>query len=103
MCARFQSKFRESKMFSSFLILLKVFSSRGLIKIPANWLGADIGNFDIPLLLVISQKVVPDVYVLSATVFNGIIRHVDCTLIITQERDFAQLVAIVPKGLPHLE
>jgi hypothetical protein len=52
---------------------------------------------------VISQKVIPDVYVLSAAVFNGIIRHADCTLIITQEGDFAQLVAIVPKCLPHLE
>jgi hypothetical protein len=33
--------------------------------------------------LVVSQKVMPDVYVLSATVFNGIIRQEDCTLIIT--------------------
>jgi hypothetical protein len=33
--------------------------------------------------LVIPQKVIPNVYVLSATVFNGIIRHADCTLIIT--------------------
>jgi hypothetical protein len=63
--------------------------------------GVNISNFDIPLLLVISQKVIPDVYVLSAAVFNGIIRHADCTLIITKERDFAQFVAIVPKGLPH--
>jgi thymidylate kinase len=30
-----------------------------------------------------SQKVISDVYVLSAAVFNGIIRHVDFTLIIT--------------------
>jgi hypothetical protein len=45
--------------------------------------GVDIGNFDIPLLLVIPQKVIPNIYVLSAAVFNGIIRHADCTLIIT--------------------
>jgi hypothetical protein len=32
---------------------------------------------------VISQKVVPDVYVLSAVMFNEIFRHADCTLIIT--------------------
>jgi hypothetical protein len=32
---------------------------------------------------VISQKVIPDVYVLSAAVFIGIIHHADCTLIIT--------------------
>jgi hypothetical protein len=37
----------------------------------------------IPPLLVIPQKVVPNVYVLSAAVLNGIIRHADCTLIVT--------------------
>jgi hypothetical protein len=40
-------------------------------------------HLDISLLLVVSQKVMPDVYVLSATVFNRIIRYVDCTLIVT--------------------
>jgi hypothetical protein len=39
-------------------------------------------NIDISLLLVISQKVMSDVYVLSAVVFNWIIRQSDCTLII---------------------
>jgi hypothetical protein len=38
---------------------------------------------DILPLLVISQKVIPNGYVLSVAVFNGIIRHADCTLIIT--------------------
>jgi hypothetical protein len=45
--------------------------------------GAYISSFDIPLLLVISQKVILYIYVLSAAVFNGIIRHANCTLIIT--------------------
>jgi hypothetical protein len=40
-------------------------------------------NIDISLLLVISQKVMPDVYVLSAVVFNRIIHQTDCTLSIT--------------------
>jgi hypothetical protein len=40
-------------------------------------------NYDISPLRVISQKVVPDVYVLSAYVFNGILCHVDSTLIVT--------------------
>jgi hypothetical protein len=40
-------------------------------------------HFDISLLLVVPQKVMPDVYVLSAAVFNRIIHHADCTLIIT--------------------
>jgi hypothetical protein len=40
-------------------------------------------NLDISLLLVVPLKVMPDVYVLSAAVFNRIIRHADCTLIIT--------------------
>ena len=35
--------------------------------------------FDISLLLVIPQKVMPDVYVLCAAVFNRIIRHADST------------------------
>jgi hypothetical protein len=39
-------------------------------------------NIDISLLLVASQEVMPDVYVLSAAMFNRIIRHADCTLIV---------------------
>jgi hypothetical protein len=37
MCAKNQSKFLESRIFSSFLSLVKVFSSNGLVKISANW------------------------------------------------------------------
>jgi hypothetical protein len=40
-------------------------------------------NLDISHLLVVSQKVMPDVYVLSAAMFNRIIRHADCTLNVT--------------------
>jgi hypothetical protein len=40
-------------------------------------------HLDISLLLVVSQEVMTDVYVLSATVFNRIICHVYCTLIVT--------------------
>jgi hypothetical protein len=65
-------------MFSSFLSLLKVFSSSGLVKISTNWLLVRY-----PPFLAISQKLVPDVYVFSVAVFNGIICHADCTLIIT--------------------
>jgi hypothetical protein len=36
-------------------------------------------HLDISLLLVVSQEVMPDVYVLSAAVFNRIIHHADCT------------------------
>jgi hypothetical protein len=71
-----QSKLRESKTFSSLRSLQKVFSSKGLVKISASW-------FYISLLLVVSQKMIPDVYVLSSDVFNRIICHADCTLIIT--------------------
>jgi hypothetical protein len=78
-----QSKLRESKTFSSLRSLQKVFSSKGLVKISASWFSVNIEHFDISLLLVVSQKVMPDVYVLSAAVFNRIIRHADCTLIVT--------------------
>jgi hypothetical protein len=37
MYATNQSKFRESKTFSSLRSLQKVFSSRGLVKISASW------------------------------------------------------------------
>jgi hypothetical protein len=39
--------------------------------------------FDISLLLVVSQKVMPDVNVLCAAMFNRIFGHVDSTLIVT--------------------
>jgi hypothetical protein len=39
-------------------------------------------NIDISPLLVVSQKVMSDVYMLSAAVFNRIIRQAECTLII---------------------
>jgi hypothetical protein len=58
-------------------------------------------HLDISLLLVVYQEVMPDVYVLSAAVFNKIIRHADSTLIVTQEWDFAQIVAKILEGLPH--
>jgi hypothetical protein len=37
-------------------------------------------NIDTSPVLVVSQKVMSDVYVLSAAVFNRIIRQADCTL-----------------------
>jgi methyl coenzyme M reductase subunit C-like uncharacterized protein (methanogenesis marker protein 7) len=37
-------------------------------------LGANMINIDISFLLVVPQEVMPDVYVLSAAVFNRIIR-----------------------------
>jgi hypothetical protein len=45
--------------------------------------GINIGYLNIPPLLVIPQEVIPNVYVLSAAVFNGILRHADSTLIVT--------------------
>jgi hypothetical protein len=40
-------------------------------------------NIDISPLLAVSQKVMPDVYVISVAVFNRIIHQADCTLIVT--------------------
>jgi hypothetical protein len=40
-------------------------------------------HFDISLLLVVSQKVMSDVNVLCADVFNRIFCHADSTLIVT--------------------
>ena len=55
-------------------------------------LGKDIGqlifsinvrNLDISLLLVIPKKMIPNGYVFSAAMLDGIVGHFDCTLIIT--------------------
>jgi hypothetical protein len=78
-----QSKLRKSKTFSSLRNLQKVFSSTGLVKISASWFSVLIWYTSISPLLVVSQEVMPDVYVLSAAVFNRIIRHADSTLIVT--------------------
>jgi hypothetical protein len=74
-----KSKLRESKTFSSLRSLQNLFSSKGLVKISASWFSV----LMISPLLVVSQEVVLDVYVLSAAVFNRIIRQADCTLIVT--------------------
>jgi hypothetical protein len=58
-------------------------------------------NINISPLVVVSQKVMSDVYVLSAAVFNGIIHQTHCNRITTYEWDFAQIVAKVLQGLPH--
>ena len=42
-------------------------------------MSANIVNYDILPLRVVSQEVVLDVYVLSVAVFNGIIHHADWT------------------------
>jgi hypothetical protein len=75
MYAKDQSKFHESKTFRSLCSLGE----------DIDWLilGANMANIDISPLLVVSQKVMLDVYVLSAAVFNTIIHQADCTLIIT--------------------
>jgi hypothetical protein len=65
--------------------------------------SANIVNYDILPLRVVSQEVVPDVYVLSVAAFNDILCHMNNTLIVTYEWDFSQFVATAPKGLPHLE
>jgi hypothetical protein len=56
-------------------------------------IGTNMENIDISPLSVVSQKVMLDVYVLSAAVFNRIICQANCTLIITYEWDFAHIVA----------
>jgi hypothetical protein len=46
-------------------------------------IDANMVNIDISPLLVVSEEVMSDVYVLSVVVFNGIIHQTSCTLIIT--------------------
>jgi hypothetical protein len=78
-----QSKLRESKTFSSLCNLQNLFSYKGLVKISASWFSVLMWYIDISPLLVVSQQVMSDVYVLSAAVFNRINRQAGCTLIVT--------------------
>jgi ribosomal protein S25 len=46
-------------------------------------MGANMVNYDISPLRVVSQEVIADDYVLSADVLNRILRHADSTFIVT--------------------
>jgi hypothetical protein len=65
-----QSKLHESRTFSSLRNLQNLFSSKGLVKISASWFGANVVHIDISLLLVVSQEVMLDVFMLSAVVLK---------------------------------
>jgi hypothetical protein len=83
MCAKYQSKFLESRIFSSCLSLVNGCSSNGLVKISANCSLVFIYAISISPFVGDPLKMIPNGYVFSAAMLNGIIRHVDCTLIIT--------------------
>jgi hypothetical protein len=61
-------------------------------------MGANMVNYDISPLRVISQEVLPDVYVLSVAVANRIIRHADFTLIVTLEGGPCSICSYSPRG-----
>jgi hypothetical protein len=74
------SMFRESKTFSSLCSLQNLFSSKGLVKISASWFLVLMWQTSIsPLCRWSLKKVMSDVYVLSATVFNRIIHQANYT------------------------
>jgi hypothetical protein len=52
-------------------------------------------NNDIPLVGMISQEIVPDVYVLGSGMLTRVASNLDDTLIITSERDIVHSVTIV--------
>jgi hypothetical protein len=73
MCAILESIMQEARAFSS-LLSSKSFSLRGLVKILVNCIWVLTWSTKIsPLLRVVSQKVVLDVYVLGAVVINMVI------------------------------
>jgi hypothetical protein len=47
----------------------------------------------------ISQKVVPGVYVFGSTMFIRVVSNLDGTLIVTQERDMVHSVTVVLESL----
>ena len=64
------------------------------------WLGEDIGklifgahtlNANVPFLLMISNEMMADIYVLCSCMLNRIVGQLDCTLIVTQQWHFLEL------------
>jgi hypothetical protein len=52
-------------------------------------------NNDIPLDSMISQEMVPDVYIFGSIMFTRVVRNLDDTLIVTYEGNMVHSVTIV--------
>ena len=89
MCAMFQTKLRESRIFSSLRKAQNLVSSRGLVKISASCFSVLTWR----VVFVVSQEVMTDVYVFSSRVTNGVICKFDGTLVVTQERYLGELTS----------
>jgi hypothetical protein len=71
-------------MFSSLQSSRNLHSSRGLVKISANWSLVPICEvYNIPFDDMISQKMVPDVYVFGSRMLTRVVSNLDSTLIVT--------------------
>ena len=58
-------------------------------------------NCDISFGFVVSQKVMPDVYVLCLRVVYGVVCQLNRTLIVTQKGNLGELTTKVFEGLLH--
>ena len=78
-----QHIFEKSNMFNSFLSLQNLFSSNGLVNVDKLIFGACTLNANVPLLLMISNKMVADINVLCSCILNRIVGELYSTLIVT--------------------
>ena len=74
------------------------------------WLGEYIGkliigahtlNANVPFLLVISNEMVVDIYMLCSCMLNQIVGELDCTLIVTKQWHFLELDSKVTQSGLH--
>jgi hypothetical protein len=63
--------------------------------------GAHIAGFDISFGFMISQKMLPDIYVFGTGMLYWVVGKLDGTLIVTKEWDFVILTTKISQGLPH--
>jgi hypothetical protein len=86
-------------MFSSLLSPWNLCSSRGLVKISANW--SLVLTCEITISGIVSKKVVPDVFVFGSRIPTRDVSNLYCTLTVTYERDMVHRVTIVHARLSH--
>jgi hypothetical protein len=101
-CVQYFNSRCENREYLAHFYVHKIFSHlRGLAKILANCLWVLTWSIAISPLCERSLKSDMNIYVLSVAVINRVIGHSNCTLIITYEGDFTQIIAKVLDCLPH--
>jgi len=76
--------------------------SRGLVKISTNWkICRNIINFNISFLIIVSKKVISNLYVLGLTILIYILDHMNITNIVTKYFSMIIIQIIINESIFH--